>query len=111
MNTKRGAAIDAEAPSGGVTWTPEDEARLDEALAKRAASRAARGGESERYCLGCQKLGHRTEECHSTHGLNTPEARELFRLVRIAHGVPPSPDGPPVPVTAREAAYWIGKGE
>lgn len=36
------------------------------------------------YCLGCRKLGHRTDECHSTHGLNTPEAREIGRLAHIA---------------------------
>lgn len=49
--------------------------------------------EGERYCLACEKLGHRTDECHSTHGLNTPAARELFRLVRLAHGVAASAEG------------------
>ena len=39
---------------------------------------------TERYCLACEKLGHLTNECHSTHGLNTPRDRELFRLVGLA---------------------------
>jgi hypothetical protein len=40
---------------------------------------------SETYCLACGKLGHLTTDCWSTHGLNTPEARELFRLVGLAN--------------------------
>jgi hypothetical protein len=32
------------------------------------------------YCLACQKEGHRTTECWSTHGLNTPADWELHRL-------------------------------
>lgn len=39
---------------------------------------------TETYCLACNKPGHLTTDCHSTHGLNTPAARELFRLVRAA---------------------------
>lgn len=35
---------------------------------------------AERYCLFCNKDGHLTHECLSTHGLNTPAARELARL-------------------------------
>lgn len=35
-----GVPVIAEAPSGGVTWTLEDEARLDAAIARRAAARA-----------------------------------------------------------------------
>lgn len=33
------------------------------------------------YCLWCAKVGHYSHECHSTHGLNTPAARELDRLI------------------------------
>ena len=28
---------------------------------------------SERYCVLCEKLGHRTNECNATHGLNILE--------------------------------------
>ena len=34
------------------------------------------------YCLMCEKDGHRTDECWSTHGLNSPRDHELFRLAR-----------------------------
>lgn len=34
----------------------------------------------ERYCLWCDKDGHQTHECRSTHAINTPAARELARL-------------------------------
>ena len=67
-------------------------------------------GEREAYCLACDKPGHLTTECHSTHGLNTPAARELFRLIRTASQpaaqaepvawCKPGPDGRP----------WFGKG-
>ena len=40
--------------------------------------------EPETYCLACDKVGHLTTECHSTHGINTPAARELNRLCRAA---------------------------
>jgi hypothetical protein len=43
----------------------------------------------ERWCLLCDKFGHLTTECHSTHGLNTPAARELHRLCRLAHAATP----------------------
>lgn len=46
----------------------------------------------ERYCLACEKLGHLTTECHSTHGLNTPAARELFRLTQAANQACVSPE-------------------
>ena len=39
---------------------------------------------TERYCLACEKIGHMTNECHSTHGLITPRDRELFRLAGLA---------------------------
>ena len=39
---------------------------------------------TERYCLACEKSGHLTTECYSTHGLNTPRDRELFRLTGLA---------------------------
>jgi hypothetical protein len=38
----------------------------------------------ERWCLGCNKAGHRSDECWSTQGLNTPQDRELMRLCHIA---------------------------
>ena len=38
------------------------------------------------YCLSCEKEGHRTEECNSTHGFNTPQEIELSRLAWIANG-------------------------
>ena len=58
------------------------------------------GDDAERYCLACDKDGHRTDECWSTHGINTPQARELFRLVRAA-----------APVTADIAADSIDTPE
>lgn len=48
------------------------------------ASEMSKREPDESYCLACQKPGHRTDECHATHGLNTPAARELFRLVKLA---------------------------
>jgi hypothetical protein len=55
---------------------------------------------TERYCLGCRKPGHFTNECWSTQALNTPEARELMRLCRAANAAPtpPAPQAMP-PVT------------
>jgi hypothetical protein len=32
------------------------------------------------YCLHCEKEGHRTTDCWSTHGLNTPRSLEIARL-------------------------------
>ncbi|MFJ3047021.1 hypothetical protein ACIPEN_14415 [Herbaspirillum chlorophenolicum] len=48
----------------------------------------------ERYCMFCEKPGHRTAECHSTHGLNTPRDRELSALARAAaFGISPAEEG------------------
>lgn len=33
------------------------------------------------YCLACEVEGHATTACRSTHALNTPRAREVFRLM------------------------------
>ena len=38
----------------------------------------------EKYCILCDKLGHLTTQCWSTHGLNTPRNREIFRLCEEA---------------------------
>lgn len=35
---------------------------------------------SLKYCLHCEKTGHQTTECWSTHGLNTARDLELYRL-------------------------------
>lgn len=40
----------------------------------------AQGVPDESYCLWCEKLGHFTVDCHSTHGINNPRNREIFRL-------------------------------
>lgn len=37
------------------------------------------------YCLACEKEGHRTNECHSTSGFNTPRDMEISRLAWIAN--------------------------
>jgi hypothetical protein len=59
----------------------------------------------ERYCLACDKLGHLTNECWSTHGMNSPAARELFRLCSIANAAPPAEAQQPVapPFTVESA--------
>ncbi len=36
--------------------------------------------DGEKWCLNCDKAGHVTNECYSTHGLNTPRDREISRL-------------------------------
>lgn len=41
----------------------------------------------EAWCLWCDKPGHLTTECWSTHGLNTPAALELRRLSLAASPV------------------------
>lgn len=46
----------------------------------------------ERYCALCEKPGHFTDECQSTHGLNTPYSRELFRLASTPRVAPMSED-------------------
>lgn len=53
----------------------------------------------ERWCLWCDKAGHQTHECWSTHGVNTPEARELWRL-SAASVKAPAPAPEPV-------GYWL----
>lgn len=62
----------------------------------------------ERYCLACEKLGHLTTECHSTHGLNTPAARELFRVIRAASDLQQAAE----PITESQAIQlWHLAGE
>lgn len=39
------------------------------------------------YCLHCQKEGHRTTDCWSTHAVNSPLDRELARLIAAAQAV------------------------
>jgi len=39
---------------------------------------------TEKYCICCDKEGHYTNECWSTHGLNTPYDREIDRLCQLA---------------------------
>lgn len=51
--------------------------------------RGVAGPNLEAYCLWCEKRGHFSRECWSTHGLNTPAAKELGRLCDIAQ--PPMP--------------------
>lgn len=41
-----------------------------------------------KYCLLCEKIGHQTTECWSTHGLNTDRALELKRLCDAASAQP-----------------------
>lgn len=60
---------------------PEPLAKLQQIVVEPPLP-AVRPGET--FCILCNKLGHLTTECHSTHGLNTPYAREVFRLVRAA---------------------------
>lgn len=44
------------------------------------------------YCLACEVEGHRTHECHSTHGFNSPRDMEMSRLSWIAAGyIAPAP--------------------
>lgn len=33
-----------------------------------------------KYCLLCEKEGHQTDECHSTHSLGSPRVQEIIRL-------------------------------
>jgi hypothetical protein len=70
-------------------------------LADRAsvADRGVQAVPGERYCLVCEKSGHLTTECQSTHGLNTPEDRELHRICALAASVasPAAPASPVVP--------------
>lgn len=62
---------------------------MHDLLAAPAPAPSEAKDEPEAYCLFCSKLGHRTDECHATHGLNTPEAREISRLASPA----PAPAG------------------
>jgi hypothetical protein len=39
----------------------------------------------ERFCLGCNKLGHFTNDCHSTFSANDAASRELGRLCWAAN--------------------------
>jgi hypothetical protein len=51
------------------------------------------------YCLSCEVEGHRTHECHSTSGFNSPRDMEMARLAWIAGGniaAPPAARGAPV---------------
>lgn len=51
------------------------------------------------YCLSCEVEGHRTHECHSTGGFNSPRDMEMARLAWIAGGhiaAPPAARGAPV---------------
>lgn len=69
-------ALIANSRSDGMNRFLADNAHA--ALAMPAEQAAER--DNERYCLLCEKLGHITNECRSTHGVNTPAAREIFRL-------------------------------
>ncbi len=55
---------------------------------------------AEKWCLFCDKDTHRTDECWSTQGLNTPPDRELMRLARAAT----PPQAPAPDATALRAA-------
>lgn len=59
------------------------------------------------YCLLCEKGGHRTDECWSTHGLNTPRDQELFRLARLASPGAATREGEP----AGYLAFQEGDGK
>lgn len=59
-------------------------AALAPASPPKAEGEAVRPND-ENYCLVCEKAGHRTEECWSTHGYNTPRDKEIFRLAQLAH--------------------------
>jgi hypothetical protein len=91
------ATIDGAMASGfqGVAPAPEghwlapwwERGREYAAPSQREAGRELTGGGGEqwpengvRYCLFCEKEGHRTSDCWSTHALNTPAQRELARL-------------------------------
>ena len=58
--------------------------------------------DAETYCLFCEKVGHRTNECWSTHGINTPRSRELFRLSRAAGA--PAKTAKAAPFTEQQVA-------
>lgn len=49
---------------------------------------------SESYCILCEKEGHLTTDCHSTHGVNDPRSREIFRLLGIIDSIPDWIDEP-----------------
>jgi hypothetical protein len=70
----------AAAPAASVSHLSAD----DELIVKQSAKAAGAPTPDDRvnvpYCLACQKEGHRTTECWSTHGLNTPADWELHRL-------------------------------
>lgn len=34
------------------------------------------------YCVLCEQAGHRTTDCHATHGMNNARQKELFRLTQ-----------------------------
>jgi hypothetical protein len=42
------------------------------------------------YCISCEREGHWTHQCHSTHGFNTPRDMEMARLSWIAAGYIPA---------------------
>ena len=59
--------------------------RARAAIAQADAQQAAKPApywldKNEKWCLHCDKDDHRTTECWSTYGLNTPQDRELARL-------------------------------
>jgi len=58
---------------------------------------------SVKFCLFCNKEGHLTNECWSTHAINTPAQKELARLAYLA-----SPSSQPA--EKAEAVAVIGSG-
>jgi hypothetical protein len=92
-----------EAYAGPVTWTPEDEARLDAAIAKRNEARAALGvpaSPAVPVAALCERLRFAADNDPTASVVLRETMRESARLLESAHGV--------AVLTAPKLEVWFG---
>jgi hypothetical protein len=75
------------------------------ALASADGMPSPADGELPKFCIFCDKPGHSTDACWSTHGLNTLQDVELQRLVDAARAA--TPPTAPVVAPAEPAGFMV----
>jgi len=92
LHAKLRDALDAQPqPQPDATFYTEMVAKIEKAFGTQRQPEAVHEPDAK-WCLVCNCEGHTTDECHSTHGLNTPRDREVARLSAKAQ---PQPEAQP----------------